>query len=1797
MASEVSTYMAQWKALLKSGEQQTTEAMAQKYVGLQNALKGQLEKLAGDVIAVQEKGEVPTPGLLNQIDTYKKFQADSAEQYAKYIDWAGDVASEEQVAAAKGATSAASEALNKKPNPLEDTDGLGEEVLAAWDEGAVESMSGMTAGGPLKELLQQGYGVMEQEIAQRLVDGVAKGMNAFEVANNASDALGIGLDRILCIARTEMNRSFRDSTMDAYRSSGVVERYARMSARDELVCEACLAADGDVFDADVEPDDHPNCRCTVVPLIPGEEIADLGLTDSRAWFDTQDEGVQRGIMGPGRLAMYQEAKASAETEATLLWDRMVSRNVDPTWGGTLRITPLKDLSKEIGGLPKDGASTPSHFVPSKDLAPYPGKSAGFLGDLAPNDKLYKEFLETDAGAKAYQAALNHALGIGPAVDEALVADHIATVLAKDYQSSGALDYYLKTKGFNLNAEEKAKVKEAWKTQKSGQKIAAKALAKHEEELAAQKLAAEEAKLKEAAAKEAKAAEQKAMIQTFAKDSLEAEADMASALDTVASYAGGDTVYKEAFHDAFVAKYGMNPKAAEMVLAHEEKMAGALETLLAKDYKSPGAADYWLAHAGAQAFTLSGDDAKELKAKWAVEHKAKKAAEKEAAKVAKAAEPKLNIMDAVKLKNDMLDASTLTMAEKVEAEKAANAAAQVVIDAGGTKAEMMAAVKQVIDTHVEEAKFMAGPAGALTPEAQKLLNGFIMQGGSGDMLMMQAKAAGLDYPQAHALVTAYKESATGGSFAHEDAKAMATEWLKGKGFPLEPTPADLGAAAAKAEAEAKFTAAEKADIDAYVKDLLQQAAEVGTQDVDMLMMVNEEVMANLSGDVLNAIQDKVYAVLNGTDLPTPKAGLYDALSNPAKMTADFLLHEMADAGFSEAGEALAYLKNYAEMEGMTAAHQAAVLEKWATFANVELPAGAKDLTLLTKNEVDFLAEHLAMLLEPMEEMGTDLSAIDVQTAKEAAWAAGAKAMVNDGLTIATDSEAMSIHEVMSNLLHDELAAPVFAGEDAGQAALVQNLVHDMALAGVNSVGAAELYIEGAMPELASTAMNAAVKAMQEAGHIPPDVASLPPLKVAVAKHITMLGEQAAGHDPAAIIAAKEKAILAGKQSLAANPGSNVKAKQAATEAFHAHLGGATAPVAAAAVQAAVYDASKLEEAIATVLAKDYKSSGAVHYWLNSSQGANLSAEEKKAVQKAWKDWKGGAAIDPTQVGAKFAAEHAGEVIAQTTPAATPAAAGPKLASGSKAKVDAAFQNLPIVASYPSVMNTIDGLSDLTAKEKTALKGKWSVANAVSKSNMHPSMTVEEAKAFFAGLGITPTLPLYQDTMSEWGKLKGIDWKAQEKLEAKAKLEEAAKVKVETIAQIAFGEGATTGPLLDAHLAQLTTPVTQKEKAAIQKQLKVLVKEEKAKALAALEAQKAAEKAAEVAATYQKAQEFITAKATLVQVEHALKNEGKTASEVNKVKAAMRDIRKGGTAAFTKSPLMGPNTPVKMMGSPNAAAVQKYYKEKYKPAMDGLRSRAHAGLSLKASRSAEDLQLSFATKWTGGFYGPAGSTFWHEGNFYKSETEFWNAFARLTGNTGASREKLEFVLAQMNKAMNRDEFRLKEALRVQRGFSGWNGEGPEMLKALIDKGDLEAVKGKRFTSPSYMSSAVSSKDWSWGSWTLNIDCPPGMGGFPAQMVSGFQSEIEWLLPRNLTFEVREVCYGKNALGEGTAGRWNVFVDVVGKYDKDGRLMQDYALPVKDDPNAPVRSGSAYEAAAKKEAEDYVKAHPGESPVWLT
>ena len=196
-----------------------------------------------------------------------------------------------------------------------------------------------TTRDSLKVTLAEGFG--KEETTSQLRDRVS------EVFTTATKS------RAQMIARTEAIRASNFATLEAYRQSGVVVAKQWLTERDGSVCAFCESMDGTVMPldgvfaeagsemneggntltigiTDVEyPSLHPNCRCTLIPILEGEDKALKAVKKAKNSMSKMElaskemvmsllchaqnkaEGIIKEAEGKGEEAM-AEAKEKAE---------------------------------------------------------------------------------------------------------------------------------------------------------------------------------------------------------------------------------------------------------------------------------------------------------------------------------------------------------------------------------------------------------------------------------------------------------------------------------------------------------------------------------------------------------------------------------------------------------------------------------------------------------------------------------------------------------------------------------------------------------------------------------------------------------------------------------------------------------------------------------------------------------------------------------------------------------------------------------------------------------------------------------------------------------------------------------------------------------------------------------------------------------------------------------------------------------------------------------------------------------------------------------------------------------------------------------------------------------------------------------------------------------------------------------------------------------------------------------------------------------------------------------------------
>lgn len=115
---------------------------------------------------------------------------------------------------------------------------------------------------------------LKKEVKRVIRDGILNGKGVPKISKDLRDALKRKEARINTIARTETMRASNFGRIRTYEKSGVVKYKEWLTAFDDKTCSICADLDGERVPLDrgfsigvYAPPAHPNCRCTIIPII------------------------------------------------------------------------------------------------------------------------------------------------------------------------------------------------------------------------------------------------------------------------------------------------------------------------------------------------------------------------------------------------------------------------------------------------------------------------------------------------------------------------------------------------------------------------------------------------------------------------------------------------------------------------------------------------------------------------------------------------------------------------------------------------------------------------------------------------------------------------------------------------------------------------------------------------------------------------------------------------------------------------------------------------------------------------------------------------------------------------------------------------------------------------------------------------------------------------------------------------------------------------------------------------------------------------------------------------------------------------------------------------------------------------------------------------------------------------------------------------------------------------------------------------------------------------------------------
>lgn len=308
---------AKFRAELMAGDRAAADRLIARYGRAWAAIQTDLNGVTSKIAAARALGQTPTPAWLYQEGRWLQLRASIEAEIRVFARYAS-------VQTLSSQREAVSSALNHSTTLARlaiDGAGVAAEFTSTSFNVAEQFVGHAADGSPLRDLFVSLGDDAAVRVENALVSGIIAGLGPREIARDVRHAMGGNLARALTISRTETMRAYREASRQNYVENRHVVRgwwwHADPSAR---TCAACWAMSGTFHDLGDSLDGHPNCRCSMVPGVDGGPVAPNGV----AAFTRQPESVKAAVLGPGKLAAWQDGRIELPD--------LVRRTYDPRWG-------------------------------------------------------------------------------------------------------------------------------------------------------------------------------------------------------------------------------------------------------------------------------------------------------------------------------------------------------------------------------------------------------------------------------------------------------------------------------------------------------------------------------------------------------------------------------------------------------------------------------------------------------------------------------------------------------------------------------------------------------------------------------------------------------------------------------------------------------------------------------------------------------------------------------------------------------------------------------------------------------------------------------------------------------------------------------------------------------------------------------------------------------------------------------------------------------------------------------------------------------------------------------------------------------------------------------------------------------------------------------------------------------------------------------------------------------------------------------------------------------------------------
>ena len=329
-----------FRAQLLARERRAATAMVRYYGTTWQRIQTEAMRLAQDAQETRDAGEEVSEARIWQMERMQALQRQTEQELAKFAPFADatiQAGQREAIAAAQRQAPALTRAAFPRNAAIDIQFG-------PMHAEAIEALVGtLQDGSPLLDILEKYVGDAAERMQNTLVTDIALGYGPRKVAADIRREFGMGLSNALRLSRTEQLRAYRTATLASYQADPTVKGWERAAALDTNTCMACIMLDGKLYSTQDEMDDHPQGRCTMLPVT--KTFREMGLDVDepdfsrelgKDWFERQDEVTQRAMMGTGKFDAWQAGRFTLED--------IPKEITSSVWGNSWVPRSLKDLA-------------------------------------------------------------------------------------------------------------------------------------------------------------------------------------------------------------------------------------------------------------------------------------------------------------------------------------------------------------------------------------------------------------------------------------------------------------------------------------------------------------------------------------------------------------------------------------------------------------------------------------------------------------------------------------------------------------------------------------------------------------------------------------------------------------------------------------------------------------------------------------------------------------------------------------------------------------------------------------------------------------------------------------------------------------------------------------------------------------------------------------------------------------------------------------------------------------------------------------------------------------------------------------------------------------------------------------------------------------------------------------------------------------------------------------------------------------------------------------------------------------